>query len=275
MADLTDVMTALKGVIVPICYPTGTGNPSIIAAAIQVQSGWPLTSTLDALLANNQAIVSVYVHPQDRLTTRYLRQWRAQQPTPATITLTISGQTVIVGGAMPSTFFAHNLAVVVQGVAYTYALQPSDTLTSIATALAAAIAVGVAGTVSSGYVIALPNTANLQSVVVGTGGQALLELRRQAKRFQVSVWCNSPATRDTIAIPIDTAMAAINFLSMPDGSQAWVKYAGSMMDDGLQKAKLYRRDFFYEIEYATVQVATAPQIVTTPAGLAGSQSQTV
>ena len=261
MADLTDVQNALKGVITPVCYPNGTGNASIIGTAIQVGNGWPLPSTLDGLLASNEAVVSVFPHALERVTTRYLRQWQAQAPSPASLTLTVSGQVVTVGGAVPGTFVAHNLVVQVQGVAYGYALQPGDSLGSVATGLAAAIAVGVPGTVSSGPLIVLPGSANITGVAVGTGGPALLELRRQEKRFQVSVWCNSPTTRDAIATPVDAALAAVNFLSLADGTMAWLRYQGCVVDDGLQKARLYRRDLFYGVEYATVQSVMAPQVV--------------
>jgi hypothetical protein len=50
---------------------------------------------------------------------------------------------------------------------------------------------------------------------------------------------------------------------MPDGYGARVKAAGGSFSDSLEKAKTYRRDLFYEVEYATTVSQTLATVVAT------------
>lgn len=261
MADITDVENALVSLIAQALYPNGTAQPSVAGIDCIAYAGWPTASRLDADLIAGKAHVSVFPTATERNTTRYPKEWKTQAVNAATLTLTVAGQTVTVGGAMPAPFTAHNLAILAGGKNYSYAVQASDTLASIATALAALLAVDFPGTTSTGAVITCPNAAHLTAAKVGTTGTSIRELRRQERVFQITVWADTPAHRDAVVQPVDVALADTQFLALADGTAARLIYKGSPITDNNQKAKLYRRDLMYTVEYATTQVETDTQIV--------------
>lgn len=97
----------------------------------------------------------------------------------------------------------------------------------------------------------------------GATGKVIRELRRQDRIFQITIWASTPAQRDAIGSALDVALAQIEFLVMPDGLGARLIYRNSHVSDDLQKAKLYRRDFQYSVEYATTQTMDATAITQT------------
>ena len=260
MADVTDVCNVLVTLAAQAVYPNGTGQASVANTGIRVFQGWPLPQQLDADLKAGVCQVSVYPRPEERNTARYPQDWQQRSVNTPTLGLTINGQQVTVSGTIPPSNNPHNVMVMVNKTPYVYAVQTSDTLTSIATALAALIVAGVAGTTSSGAVITMPTTARVSVARVGVQGVSMRELRRQERVFQVSIWADTPAHRDAIAQAIDVALAATNFLNLPDLSAARMIYKSSNVDDSYQKDKLYRRDLFYTVEYATTQIETDTQI---------------
>ena len=260
MSDIIDVQTALVNAIVAGVYPNGTTQPSVSNSAIVVYPGWPDSSNLDADLLTGKAHVTVFPTATEKNTTRYSKDWQPQTVNTATITAVILNQTVTIGGVFPSPFAAHNINVMVNSVPYVYAVQSGDTLTSIATALKALIVAGVPGTTSTGPVITLPTNARINAARVGVSGTSIRELRRQERVFQITVWAQTPTLRDTIGSAFDVALAAVEFLTMPDGFGARLIYKSSAVIDSLQKAKLYRRDFLYSVEYATTQIEVDTQI---------------
>lgn len=261
MADLTDVENSLVSLIAQTLYPNGTAQPSVAGVDCIVYAGWPTASKLDADLITGKTHVTVFPTATERNTTRYQKEWQTKAVNAATLTLAIAGQAVTVGGAMPSPFVAHNLAILASGKLYTYAVQATDTLTSIATALAALLAVDFPGATSAGAVITCPVACHLDAVRVGTSGTSIRELRRQERVFQITVWSDTPAHRDAVVQPVDVALAGRQFLTLADGTAARLIYKGSPITDSNQKAKLYRRDLMYTVEYATTQTATDHQIV--------------
>ena len=256
MSDISDVSSALIAICVNAVYPTGTGNASVTGSAVRLFAGWPVPQLLDADLAAGNSQISVFPTPTETNTTRYSKDWVNQSVNPQTITATVSGQTVTIGGAQPSTFYPHVISIGVNGVPYIYTTLQTDTLATIAAALGALIA--GAGVV--GAVITVSTTARLNFARIGVTGTSIRELRRQTRVMQLSVWTSTPSMRDTLARAIDTALAATEFLTMPDGYGARLVYKGSHILDDVQKASLYRRDFLYMVEYATTQTETDTQI---------------
>lgn len=248
MADLSDVQNALVTLAAQTIYPNGTAQPSIATAPVIIYAGWPSSARLDDDLAAGKVHVSVYARPEERNTTRYSRDWQTVSINPATITLTATVNTVTVGGTITT---PQNATLLVNGKAYSYALQAADTLTTIATALAALVNVDTPAT-SSGAVVTIP-TAYKITARVGTTGTSIRELRRQERVFQLVIWAPTPALRDAVTQPLDVALAVLNFITLPDTSAARLIYKSSPITDDLQKAGLYRRDLFYTVEYATTQ----------------------
>lgn len=271
MADLSDVSAALVAQAAQVLYPNGTGQASAAGLDVRIYPGWPVPEQLDADLraATPTAHLSVWPRDEERNTTRYPAGW--QQPTAPTVTLTatISGQTVTLGGTPAAGL---NAAVLANGSPFVYTVQAGDTLTSIATALASLIAASIPGTASSGAVITLPTSARLGAARVGGSASMTRETRRQERQYQLSIWADTPAHRDTVAQLVDNALAALTFLVMPDGSAARIRYRGARQIDAQEKDWLYRRDLIYTVEYATTQTAAAKQIVTEQANLTAQDS---
>src|SRR5260363_79102 len=77
--------------------------------------------------------------------------------------------------------------------------------------------------------------------------------RRQHTTFQITVWSKHHDQRDCVAAQIVTALAALCRFRLPDGTTGLLRYHRSVQSDEWQKQRLYRRDLFYEVAYATTQ----------------------
>lgn len=261
MADLSDVAGTLVTLCTALVYPNGIAQPSVANTPIRLYYGWPVKAQLDADLAVPICHVSVYPRSQERNSTRYLGQFEQTSINTTLLTLTRAGQIVTVGGIPPATN-VHNLAIFVNGMPYVYQTQPADTLATIAAGLAALIAVAVPGTAAvNGVQITIPNAGAIGPVRVGVFGSSSKPVRNQDRVFQIGIWADTPAHRDVIAQTIDPVLAATNFLFFPDGTSGRLIYRGSPSSDQFEKSFLYRRDLMYSVDYATVQVVKAPQIV--------------
>lgn len=321
MADVSDVESALVTLLSQIVYPTGTGNPSIVSAPCRIYRGWPVPANLDTDLKNGVINISVFPQANEQKTTRYPRRWQPLPYTTPQLQLIVSGNTVIVVGIPSSPL---NAAIIVNGIGYVYAVQPGDTVITIATALAALINANTPAK-SIGAVIsiadAIPPSGSMSLSVSGPlsrrfggaifssmagywpfrsmnfslfgswrkrfGGAILAseaayfptpqvhlaarvgavvptvrEIRRQKRGFQITFWCSTPAFRDSIASACDNALAAIDYLSFPDGTAGRCLYERTAVSDKAELENLYRRDLFYSVEYGTTQSGSAAQIVT-------------
>lgn len=260
MADLSDVETALVSIVAGILYPSGTSQASAVGIPCKVYAGWPSADSLDQDLAAGIANITVFPRPEERNTTRFPTDWQDLSINPATFTLTGAGQTITVGGAQPSPFYSQNVVIFVNELPFIYPTISTDTPSTIAAALQALIAASVAGVTVSGAVITLPGSARMGALRVGTTGTQIKEVRRQERRFQITVWADTPAHRDAVAKPIDATLADTARFTLSDQSVARLKYVSSPVIDALQKAKLYRRDFFYSVEFPTTLTQAGTQI---------------
>lgn len=261
MADLTDVSNVLVGMVASTVYPEGIAQPSAIGAQCRVGAGWPTSAQLDPDLASGVVNVSVYPANIERKTTRYMPNWQTIDQSPPTVTLTAAGNVLTVGGALPSPAVSQNVAVAIAGIgSFAYAVQPTDTTTAVATALAALISAALPGTTSSGPVITVSGL-NTLTPSVGAAATVGLETRRQMRVYRVIVWAPTPALRDTTAQLIDVMLSQVDFLTMPDGYSARLLYHSSNVIDMQERADLYRRDLLYSVEYATTVTQQAAPVL--------------
>ena len=260
MADISDVFNALVGLVAGFVYPNGTSQPPVAGSAVKIYPGWPITQQLDTDLLAGVCHVSVYPWGKPRNTTRYLTDFRETATDTATLTLTKVGQTVTVGGTVPSASNPTNLVAFVDSIPYVYQALPSDTLTSIAAALTAQIAAAVPGTTSSGPVITLPPSARIGAVRVGVTATVSNAVRTQERVFQVRVWANTPMNRDLIAAAIGTGFAPISRITLPDTSVGMVHSSDGPQSDQFEKSVLYWRDLMVSVEYSTLQSLVATEI---------------
>jgi hypothetical protein len=266
MADLSDVQSALATLIAQTLYPNGTGQASVPGVPIRVYPGWPVPSQLDSDLAAGISHISVFNRPESRKVTRYPSAWQVLSIDQPTLTLTVSGNTITVGGALPAPYVQQNMTVLIGGQAFVYPTQANDTLTSIATGLAAQIAQAIPGTVSSGPVVTLPVGGPIPTARVGTLGTTAREVGRWQQVFQITVWSDTPSNRSAIGKVIVPVLMDTPWLTMPDGFAARHVMQRQSDSDSLQKAGLYRRDIFVQVEYAetmTQQAATVEAVTVT------------
>ena len=267
MADITDVSNALVTVIAGIVYPNGTSQPSITGAPVLVYQGWPDAVQLRADLAAGKVHVSVFPQPNMlRIIDTAMSDWSTPSAPVNTITLTLSGQTVTVGGTVST---PQNAALVVDNKAYVYAVPAGDTLASIATALAALVNADQTAT-AVGAVVTIPN-AKYISPRVGGQGVAVRETRRQEQGYQITVWANCFDQRDPIAAAIDSALSGIPHLTLADQSAA-LRFKNSRQDDSQQKEGIYRRDLMYAVEFSTFASQTLTQITATVENMSAGPS---
>lgn len=263
MADVQDVLDTVAAQIAGFVYPNGTGNTSVSGKAINVFPGWPLPEQIDSDMPQGIADVSVYATPTERNTTRYRPKQKVMSIAPATITLTAGNGTLTAGGAVPTPFTPHNVAALIGGQAFIYPVQSGDTLTSVATGLANLIAAKYPGTTNSGPVITLPAGVSASAARVGTTGTITTEWERQTQIFQITVWAPDPGTRKAIGAAIKDALSQIAFITMSDGYGARICYHRNVLSDEAEKVRVYRRDLYYEIEYATTATKQIATVVAT------------
>ena len=260
MADLNDVCNALVTLATQTIYPNGTSQISAIAGAVscKIYQGWPLPQQLDTDLQNNLVNVSIYPLGTESNTTRYLKDWQQLSVNAPTITATIAAQTITLTGLVTS---PQNVMALVDNKTFIYPVQASDTLISIATALAALIAVQVAGTTSLGAVITIPAGKKLLTARTGANGTNIREIKRQERAFQITIWANSPDVRTSAASLLDIAYGDVERIVLADQSVAKLTYKGSPINDSNEKSRIYRRDLIYTVEFATTQTATDTVVI--------------
>lgn len=260
MADIADVENAIAAAITTAVYPLGgSGQTSAvvsnsIVATCKVYPLWPLPRQLDADMAAPPTApivhISVYTQPgMERNTTRFPRIWFDQVKNTSTITATLSGFTITLGGTITAGHYV-SVEIGTQN-AYSYAALVSDTLSTFATALAALINVNFACT-ASGPVITLPATTQGRIVVrTAAPGTVIQNLELTNQMFKVTVWAPNNGLRVAAASIIRPALAQIDYLTLPDTSMGRLLFSDSTDMDRLEKTNVYRRDIHYWVEYAT------------------------
>lgn len=256
MPDQSEVENVLVSVVTQIVYPNGLAADSATGDDIRVFRGWPIQAGLDADLRAGIVNISVFPLDMERNVTRYDREWLEVPAPPITLTTTVAGNTVTIGGKPRCPL---NAAVLVNNRAFVHPLQATDTTTSIATALAAQIRVAFSAT-SNGPVITIPGATKLQARV-GAVASIVQEVKRQKKGFRITAWCANPEARDAISAAIDSGLSSLTFLSLSDGTSGRIRYERTHTLDGAQRTGLYRRDLDYSVEYATTVAQRAAEIV--------------
>ena len=97
----------------------------------------------------------------------------------------------------------------------------------------------------------------------GTTGNAILEIRRQTRTYQITIWASCFDQRDPVASAIDSALSLVTRIDLPDGTQGILSYVNSTQDDDQQRMGIYRRDLFYSVNYATTATVAEKAILET------------
>jgi hypothetical protein len=264
VADLSDVENALLSLVAAAAYPNGTTSPSAVPpSVVQLSRGWPDTTALAKSLTGSACQVTVYSLPGgSRNTSRYARDWSAIAFAPSTIQAASTGNVVTFSGTATA---GQAAGISAARIGFGYAVQSSDTPSSIAAAIATQInsdgrltgsASGASVTVTDGYGTVIPALG-----VTAGAGTSQRELRRQEQRIMVTVWAPNPDLRDGLTSAIDAVLAGTDWLTLSDGTEARIRYAGTSESDQASQAELYRRDVNFTVEYATTQTGIFPQML--------------
>ena len=251
-------------------YPSGTGNASVTAKGIRIFPGWPLPNQIDTDLAAGVSCVSVYPTSVERVTSRFPKDWQSLEVGSTTLTLTVTGTNVTVGGTISA---PQNAALLVNGRGYLYALSDTDNLATVATGLAALVDVDVSAS-SSGSVISISGASELIARV-GVLGSSIRELKRQERGIEVIIWAPSHTDRETIADAIEVKFSKQDFLSLADGSAGRVLYRNSPVTDDFSRAGTFRKDLNYSVDFPTTEVRTDAQILEIDLSVKSQQSNAV
>jgi hypothetical protein len=266
MADLIDVLHALRDVVASILYPggapSGTAPASVVGQPVRILVGWP-DASLDADLKANICWVTIWPRPgMARTIGPYLDGWVSHLVTPSMVVDASGDAATFSGtGVVPEQI----AAVIVDGAqAYTYPLTLGDGPAEVAAGLAALVSADRPASAAGG-VLTVPGAHLLARVVAG--GTESREVRRLEQSIQITAWCPTPALRDAIVRAIDDALIEDSrTLVMPDGTKATVSYEGSSLDEEARQQPLHRRDLMVSVEYSTARTRSAPGIAAPGAG---------
>lgn len=296
MCDEVDVENTLVGLISGYLYPNGTSQASAANPAppkgVQVFRGWPSTQAQEAakgtLLSNGtyaNQFVNVSVAARngvERNTSRYPFTWQTVTPPTHSLTATVNNNVVTLGGTVA---VPQNVLILVgsstgENDVFNYAVQSTDTLTSIASAVTALIVAKYPGTSSSGSVITI-HTGKSITARIASSGTVIKEVARQEKSFQITVWAppasaglDPDAWRTSVSKVIDANLKSLVRIVMPDQVYAHIKYERTITMDAAQMDGLYRRDLYFFVEYATTVTMTGYEIGVTQQTLTAGVSPT-
>jgi len=248
MADLSDVLDMIYDNAVLAIYPDGTNNPSVANVDITIVKGWPIREKLDETLRSGKAMVSIFPTSEEKTVTHYPRDFKPLNKSAPTLTAVVSGQTVTIGGTI-SVPQAIMININGRHPGYAYQVVDSDSLDSIASALAALIPAAS----SIGNVITIPG-ANPITTGITTSYTAGQELGRQERVFKIIIWSPTPTLRPVISAPIDIYFRKNYQIPLSDGFYSHIWYSKTSEEDDLQVPFIYRRDLSFRVQYATTNV---------------------
>jgi hypothetical protein len=258
VSSLVDVLKTLKSNVSTAINAAGVTTPG------KTVRGWPVTTQLADILAKKGYLVTVY--PQEGSTdeSRYREERIAESLPTVSLVATVANDVVTFSGAVAAELNVH-VFVGKPLREVLYQTVQGDTLASIATALATAInALALSG------VHATPNGATLQVTGspalrcnVGGSGTITLEVGRDARDIQVSVWAPNEATRDAVGTAIIAAIGTVrnHDLTLPDGTMAPIHKVGDRLRDKAQSPySCYEWHIIFHVEYPRCEVQPATQI---------------
>lgn len=260
MASALDVWNGIAQILGTAFYPSGVPagtNPAspVAGACVRCYAGWPERDQLDKDLAAGIVNVSVYQFGASSNTTRYPAVDIVTSTGTSTLAWAVSGAVATLSGTISA---PQNLALLIDGISYTYAVQSADTLAGIAASFAAAISANQSAS-STGPDITVPNSHSI-SGRVGSVGTTSREVSRQKAQIMATVWAPTAPLRASCAAAIGQGLADLRRFTLSDGSVASIVPFSDRPSDAGEKALLYRYDLIYSVEYATTIAGTAAQI---------------
>lgn len=265
MASLAVVLNTLANSINQDLTAANAMSP--LGSPWMIASGYQFSDDLAKTQGQKSGVVITLYPLKAKRDNRYLGPWYEVTAPSVGLIATVSGNQITFSGAASGGLNIHVLMA--PGIKEfptadaLYQTVNTDTLNTIATAVAAAItaqgftaaASGAVVTVSSGYA---------QKVNIGGTGSISQEVNRIERFVQCSIFAPTPELRNAFADALMNALTgsiAQPFLTLPDGAGAWVKTIG---DDYTEQAQmsytLYQAHITYSVEYMLENVSAATQI---------------
>lgn len=262
MSDIGSVAKGLRTYISGLLYPNGPNGASITGGRIIVQRGWLTNNELTGSCGLDKGVSYVSIMASAggyrRLGENLGMPWRSGDAIPATVSASVSGQTVTI--TAPKTGATGIIGVrMVENMLSTvaaYAASATDTGATIAAGLASQIE----GATVAGNVLTIPD-GPLVSVVVGGHVEATRLTRRQEQLFQVTLWTSTPDARDTIGYALDAAMSGTPWFPDSTGAQCLLKFSGSSDVDAQQASSIFRRVYRMTVMFDTTQEQAQAQML--------------
>lgn len=250
MSELSQVLSTITNFVEQAVYPNGTGQPSVAGVQVTIESGWPIRSQLDTDLKAGYAHVSVYPTNQERVVTKFGREFESNTFSAPTIITTVSYISGIPVVTLSGTItLPEAVLVIADNITYSYRVLNTDTLNSICVALGNLIpGASVIGT-------AITLNSNFKAIArVSSNWTASQELSRQERIFRITCWAPNDPIRSALAGAIDITMKQNYRMPMPDNYYAQVFYSHQDDIDNLEKSIVYQRVLYYIVQYATTVV---------------------
>lgn len=257
MADMSDVEEALLRLAAGVVYPEGPAAPSVVGRACRLYRGWPQGAALDGDLAAGLAHLTVVpeARPQS-VTTRHPDRWQVvAEPAPG-LSIAVAGRSATVSGSAHPGQVA---GLMVDGMAVVHRTAPGDTAEMVAAVLATYLRTRRVVTVE-GATLTVAGTGPMVGRVVADR-TVRRETRRQRQLFRLTLWCPEPALRDRLADAVDGALSAVDFLDLADGTRGRLSFRGATASDQGRAARVFRRDQFYAVDYATTVAESLPSMI--------------
>lgn len=282
MADLSDVLTFIKGLTISAVYPNGVGVKNAVTGTdVRIAEGWPLPDELELDMQGNLPGTPPVPNPngptpnvtiyhsgvgQNVYQIQDNVQVVAQPVFGITVVSVVNNVITVSGQPNPGEY----LTTVVDGQ---FAFSRGDTSDSPGpTANTAAILAAIAAdAVAAGY--AASSTATTLTIPAGhsmavlQGGIGTLGkvTHRQSHDIMVCVWAPNHTLRAVLCSTIDAFIKEKLTYILPDTSMMTLVYSRTNMTDEEQVKGIYRRDLVYRAEFATLQ--TFPGAVVTSVNL--------
>ena len=261
MASLGQVLAVLTQNVTNAVYPNGLMQPSTAGVDTTIISGWPIRNKIDEILIANKALISVFPTNKVKIVTKFERVYQPITQTAPTLTATVSGSTVTIGGTVT---LPQAVTVIYDGVGYSYQVLMGDTVNTIATAVAALIP----GASAVGAVVTTVNPYQLVARIA-TAATSAYELSRQERVFLIRCWTTDPVVRDNLMNPIDIAFKENYRITLPDGFYGitWPIESAQPYMDEWEKSLMLIGNLEYKVQYPTTSTDTFTTITDTKQNL--------
>lgn len=256
MADQSDIEQAIVDAVAAILYPGGQPSAAQSGGAVRVYRGAPVPAALTADMAADVAHVAVMAVPDTaRAATRFPDRWILGSAPRPTLAARVDGTVVTFEGAADPGQIA---AILVDGRGALCRTRAGDTPATVAQRTAADLA-AMREAVAAGASVMLPSARRIVARVF-TDADAVRETRRVIELFRLTVYAPGPDQRDRIGAALESGMAELDFLPMPDNTTARIRFAARGASDREAAAGVFIRQISYAVDYATTTRAMLPRL---------------